>query len=284
MAMAWLAERVRFLQRWVALPQVLVMILVVDVAAYFAGLVFWYGPVMTDPVTPAWAWPFIPDCPLFGLLGGLALLIVTARRRWNEPARRQMQDALRTATLVSLAIWFSTTFPGVSQGWAVQSALWALWSGALLVAAIWFRQASPWLLGLIAFGQIKYGIWTITAWLLYWRSTAALWGSPHFSPDSVLMTLTHIGLAAQGVLLLSYFRPTLGAALVALIWFGWSDFVDYGLGYYPAIPEQFISLPIMQWSTMAVTGVLTAFYVWLGRAHDSQVREDVGPEQASQYT
>ena len=98
------------------------------------------------------------------------------------------------------------------------------------------------------------------------------------------MTLTHIGLAAQGVLLLSYFRPTLGAALVALIWFGWSDFVDYGLGYYPAIPEQFISLPIMQWSTMAVTGVLTAFYVWLGRAHDSQVREDVGPEQASQYT
>ena len=69
------------------------------------------------------------------------------------------------------------------------------------------------------------------------------------------MTIAHIGLAAQGLLLLAYFRPTWGATLAALLWFGASDFVDYGLGYYPAIPEQLISLEVIQWSTITVTVV-----------------------------
>jgi uncharacterized membrane protein YpjA len=170
---------------------------------------------------------------------------------------------LRLLAVVSIAIWFSTYLPGAAAGWAALAAMWAVWSGALLVAAVWFRQASPWLLGLFAFGQIKYGIWTITAWLLYWRSTAALFGSPHFSPDSILMTVTHIGLVAQGVFLLFYFRPSLGAAAAGLIWFGLSDYVDYGLGFYPAIPQQFIALDVMQWSTIVVTGLLAGLYVLL---------------------
>lgn len=282
--MVWVAERVRYFQRLVAVPHILALVLVIDVVAYFAGLLYWYGPVMADPATPAWAWPFIPDCPLFGLLGGLGLLIVTARRSWSEAARGQAQHVLRLATLVSIGVWFSTYWPGAPAGWVALRAMWAVWAGALLVAALWFRQASPWLLGLIAFGQIKYGVWTITAWLLYWRSTAALFGSPHFSPDSVVMTATHIGLVAQGVFLLFYFRPTLGAALAGLIWFGVSDFVDYGLGFYPAIPQQFISLDMMQWSTIAVTGLLVALYALLSQRRGDLAGRDVGPEQASQYT
>ena len=58
-----------------ALPQVLVLILALDALGYFAGMTGWYGPVLRQPTTPVWAWPFIPDCPLFGLLGGLALLL-----------------------------------------------------------------------------------------------------------------------------------------------------------------------------------------------------------------
>ena len=68
-------------------PQLLTLILTLDVAAYFAGLLFWYGYVMTDAHTPMWAWPFIPDCPFFGLLGGVGLLMVVARRRWSDAAR-----------------------------------------------------------------------------------------------------------------------------------------------------------------------------------------------------
>lgn len=249
-------------KRVVENPQLLLLILALDVAAYFAGLIFWYGYVMTDPGTPLWAWPFIPDCPFFGLLGGVGLLMVVAQRRWTAAEQLQGQRWLWGVALLSVAVWLSTYLPGVSADWKQQGAMFALWSWALVAAAIWFRQPPAWLLGIFAFGQIKYGIWTITAWLLYWRSTAEILGAPHFSIESIAMTIAHIGLAAQGLLLLAYFRPTGLAALVSLLWFGASDFVDYGLGYYPAIPEQLISLEVVQWSTITVTVLLAGLY-WL---------------------
>jgi uncharacterized membrane protein YpjA len=258
----WIAQWVRWGKQVVAGPQLLTLLLVTNLAAYFAGLLFWYGYVMTDPTTPIWAWPFIPDCPLFGLLGGLGLLMVIAQSHWSVAAQIRGQRWLWIMALVSVVVWLSTYLPGVSDGWAQQGAMFALWSWALLVAALWFRRPPAWLLGIFAFGQIKYGIWTITAWLLYWRSTAELFGAPHFSFDSISMTLAHIGLAAQGLLLLTYFRPTRLTTWAALVWFGLSDFVDYGLGFYPAIPEQLISLVIVQWSTITVTLLLVALY-WL---------------------
>lgn len=267
------AGLIRLAQQMVSVPQILALIVVVDIAAYFAGLLYWYGYVMADPATPWWVWPFIPDCPLFGLLGGLGLLMVVAQQRWRtrgDQAGSGIHRAQRTlwvVAIISLLIWLSTYLPGVGQGWSQQGAMFAVWSWSLVVGAIWFRRPPAWLLGLFAFGQIKYGIWTITAWLLYWRSTAMVFGTPHFSFDSVLMTITHVGLVAQGVLLLTYFRPDWRAALVGLVWFGVSDFVDYGLGFYPAIPEQFISLTFMQWSTIIVTLLLSAFYaLWSWRS------------------
>lgn len=258
-SVAWGIEQGK---RLVANPQLLTLLLAVDVAAFFAGLIFWYGYAMQEPTTPVWAWPFIPDCPLFGWLGGLGLLMVVARSQWSERAQRQGQLWMWLGAALAVALWLSTYLPVASEGWKQQCAIFALWSWTLLVAAVWFRNPPAWLLGIIAFGQIKYGLWTITAWLLYWRSTAELLGSPHFSFDSIAMTLAHIGLAAQGLVLLAYFRPTRMAAFVALVWFGASDFVDYGLGFYPAIPEQLISLEIIQWSTITVTVLLVTLY-WL---------------------
>ncbi len=249
----------------IAVPQLLALLLVIDLAAYFAGLLFWYGYVMTDASTPVWAWPFIPDCPFFGLLGGLGLLMVIAQSRWQAPAQAESQRTLWVAAVIAVGVWLSTYLPGVSSGWAQQGAMFALLSWSLLVVAIWFRQLPAWLLAIIAFGQIKYGIWTITAWLLYWRSTAELLGAPHFSFDSISMTIAHIGLLGQGLFLLAYFRPTRVATLAVLIWFGVSDFMDYGLGFYPAIPEQLISLQFIQWSTITVTLVLSAIYWWLAQ-------------------
>ena len=138
----------------------------------------------------------------------------------------------------------------------------ALWTASVVLCAVFLRKAPAWLLAIIAFGQIKYGIWTITAWSLFWRSTAAEMGSPLFTPDSVLMTATHVGLALQGLLLLTYFRPDISAAIVSCIWFAASDVVDYGSGYYPAIPEEFIPLAAMQWSTIFVTVALSALFFW----------------------
>jgi len=278
-----MTDKVRMLQGFIAVPQVLALVVVVDVAAYFAGLLYWYGPVMANPATPMWAWPFIPDCPLFGLLGGLGLLMVTAQRYWREEGQARGQRWLWIAAGLALVVWLSTYLPGAPAGWSAQAAMWAVWSWALLIGAIWFRRAPAWLLGIFAFGQIKYGIWTITAWLLYWRSTAALLGAPHFSFDSVLMTITHVGLMAQGIFLLTYFRPTVRGALAAFGWFALSDFVDYGLGFYPSVPEQFISVAFMQWSTIAVTFLLTGVYLLLARRPGATRTARPGPEGASQF-
>ncbi len=279
---AWWKGLVRWAQALVVMPQLLALVLTIDIAAYFAGLLYWYGYVMANPATPWWAWPFIPDCPLFGLLGGIGLLMVVAQRHWAAADLAAGRRALVVLAGASVVVWLTTLLPGAAPGWAAQGALFAVWSWALIAAAVWFGRAPAWLLGIFAFGQIKYGVWTITAWVLYWRSTAAFLGAPDFSFDSVLMTVTHIGLLAQGVFLLTYFRPTIRAAVVAAVWFGLSDFVDYGLGYYPQIPETFISLAFIQWSTLTVTALLSVVYLvwgWRGARRTAQTH---GPTQQAQ--
>ncbi len=260
-----LSTPIQWLQRLAALAPLLTLLVVIDVAAYFGGLLYWYGYVMANPQTPMWAWPFIPDCPLFGLLGGIGMLMVTAKWFWADADQAKAQRYLALLAGMSTLLWLSTYLPGVSSAWRWQGAMLAVWSWSLVLATIFFRQAPAWLLGLFAFGQIKYGIWTITAWLVYWRNTALVYGSPDFSFDSVFMTLTHIGLLGQGIFLLTYFRPDLTTVLVSFGWFALSDFVDYGLGFYPGLPLDFIPLPIMQWSTIAVTIGLSVIYLWLSQ-------------------
>jgi uncharacterized membrane protein YpjA len=281
--MGWIQAQIDWLQRFVVHAPVLALILVVDVAAYFGGLLYWYGFVMGQPSTPIWTWPFIPDCPLFGLLGGLGLLMVTAGRFWEQPTQEQAQRILLIIGGVSVLLWLATYLPGVPVAWLMQRAMLGVWAWALLIAGVLFRQAPDWLLALFAAGQIKYGVWTVTAWLLFWRNTAAEFGAPLFTVDSVFMTITHIALIAQGVLLLTYFRPTWVAALVSLVWFGLSDFVDYGLGWYPSLPLRYIPLAVMQWSTVAMTGLLALLLLLLSRRSAAvQVGPARGARQAAQ--
>ena len=262
--MKGLASLIRWLQNLAATAPVLTLILVIDGVAYFGGLLYWYGSVMAAPDTPMWAWLFIPDWTLFGLLGGLGLLMVTAKWSWPAIDQARGQRYLVTIAGISTLLWLSTYLPNVATAWRQQGAMLAVWSWVLLLSARLFHQVPAWLLGLFAFGQIKYGIWTITAWLIYWRNTALAYGAPDFSFDSVFMTLTHIGLCAQGIFLLTYFRPNRAAVLVSFGWFALSDFMDYGLGFYPSLPE-FIPLPLMQWSTIAVTIGLSAIYLGLSQ-------------------
>lgn len=263
--MNWLSTQIQWLQRLAATAPLLTLLVVVDIAAYFGGLLYWYGYVMANPSTPMWAWPFIPDCPLFGLLGGIGMLMVTAKWFWSDWQTLKFLQALWVTACLSTLLWLSTYMAGVGGGWQLLGATLAVWIWSLLLAAYFFRQAPAWLLGIFAFGQIKYGIWTITAWLVYWCNTALVYGAPDYSFDSVFMTITHVGLFAQGVFLLTYFRPDGRAVLASFTWFALSDFMDYGLGFYPGLPLQFIPLPIMQWSTIAVTIGISALYLWLNQ-------------------
>jgi uncharacterized membrane protein YpjA len=263
--MSWLSAQVQRLQFLVALPTMLALILVVDVAAYFGGLLYWYGPVMAFSSPPLWVWPFIPDCPLFGLLGGLGVLMVTAQRFWPESTQLRAQRQLLIVGGISALLWLSTYLPGVPERWQMQQAMIGLWAWSLLLVGILFRRVPVWLLAIIAAGQIKYGVWTVTAWLLFWKNTAAELGAPLFTFDSVFMTITHLGLIAQGVLLLTYFKPDRLAVGATFVWFALSDFVDYGLGWYPSLPLRWIPLAVMQWSTVAMTILLTGLLYWLSR-------------------
>src|SRR4030095_7109423 len=142
--MSWLSTQIHRLQLLVAQPAFLTAILVVDVAAYFGGLLYWYGRVMARPFTPMWVWPFIPDCPLFGLLGGLGLLLVTAHRFWPEKSLAWAQRLLLIVGVLSLLLWLTTYLPGVPLSWVGQKAMLGLWCGVLLLVALLFRRAPAW--------------------------------------------------------------------------------------------------------------------------------------------
>lgn len=261
--MAFAKEMVRSLHDFVARPWVLAALVFTNVVAYFGGLLYWYGQyiVVVDPAT--WVWPFIPDCPLWGLLGGLSLLIVVSKNYWSDDAEARTQRIILIIGTVFTFLWLATYLSNAPTAFVNQRAMLGIFSWTMLLFGALFRMAPSWLLAIAAAGNIKYGVWTVSAWLVYWRTTSLEFGAPHFSPDSIAMTTTHLGMIAQGLLLLTFFKPTRIAALAVFAWFALSDYVDYGLGFYPPIPERFIPLPIMQWSTICMTILLGAWLLWL---------------------
>ncbi|MGL4647765.1 MAG: hypothetical protein ACRC1H_00045 [Caldilineaceae bacterium] len=270
---------------WVEQPAALVLILAINTVAYVVGVLGWYGPPLNDPATPIWAWPFVPDCPLFGLLGGLALLQVVAFRRWNGDAQRLTRWVLLGLGAAALAAGLALLLSGgigAGEMARAKAALFLLAGVSLLLTAT--LPGSPlWMAGLLAVvlaGQIKYGVWTLTLWGLYWRNTSLLYGAPLFDVQGVVMVVAHVGLIAQGVVLLAWLATALRerqvqirrevhwarvwgvAALAVLLWFGISDIVDYVLGFHPAV-HPLVSLQTMRASTERMTWALTFVFLLL---------------------
>lgn len=125
---------------------------------------------------------------------------------------------------------------------------------ALLFAiALWgLRNGKRWTVFNLwtAMGSIKYGVWTCTIWLAYWVQTG------DFNFLSVAMFLTHIGLIAQGVvLLLLTERWRLWQAVPVFAYYIFADLVDYRLGHHPLYPYQ-VSHALVQWHTVGMTWLL----------------------------
>ncbi|MCB0083685.1 MAG: DUF1405 domain-containing protein [Caldilineaceae bacterium] len=263
--MRWIANQIKLLHPFVARSEILALIVVATLVGYFGGLLYWYGGYIVQTQPPMWVWLFIPDCPLFAFWGGLALLGVVARRYWSRNAQMQGQRALMIAGVVMLVGWLSTYLPSAPAGWVNQQAMLGIACWTFLLFGFLFRRLPLWLLTITVFGNIKYGVWTVSAWLIFWRNTALVLGAPYFSADSILMTITHLGMIGLGIFLITWFRPNWTAALIAFVWFGLSDFVDYGLGYYPPLPELYIPVHWMQWSTIVMTLLLTVWLLWLSQ-------------------
>jgi uncharacterized membrane protein YpjA len=72
---------------------------------------------------------------------------------------------------------------------------------------------------------VKYGVWTMTFWALYWAITGDVELSSLFSGP--VMFVTHLGLTIMGLLLLQYVQPSVRDSALVLAWFVLSDLVDY---------------------------------------------------------
>jgi uncharacterized membrane protein YpjA len=125
---------------------------------------------------------------------------------------------------------------------------------------------------------VKYGVWTMTFWALYWALTGDVELSSLFSGP--VMFVTHFGLTIMGLLLLRYVQPNVRDSALVLAWFVLSDLVDYapiaagrlgGYGYYPPLPwingDPTALVPAMMVNAVVMTwlvggGMLLRAAVW----------------------
>ncbi len=125
---------------------------------------------------------------------------------------------------------------------------------------------------------VKYGVWTMTFWALYWAITGDVELSSLFSGP--VMFVTHLGLTIMGLLLLQYVQPSVRDSALVLAWFVLSDLVDYapiaagrlgGYGYYPPLPwingDPTALVPAMMINAVVMTwlvggGLLLRAAVW----------------------
>ncbi len=162
--------------------------------------------------------------------------------------------------------WYGQQLPRTPVVWWLFVPDCPLVAGLFAVALWGLRQGKQWTLFNLwtAMGSIKYGIWTCTVWLAYWMQTG------NFFPLSVLMFVTHLGLIAQGVvLLLLTERWRVREVMPAVAFYAFADLVDYRLGHHPMFPEQ-VSAALVQWHTVAVTWLLGAGLAGLAQAPESE--------------
>jgi uncharacterized membrane protein YpjA len=137
------------------------------------------------------------------------------------------------------------------------SPLSTFWVLPALVLLLWRRPGWPFLNAYAAFGVIKYGLWTVVFWSLYWYHGGA------FHLESLSMSFTHLIMVLEGVLLLGFTRLTLGVALGIGAWFLFNDWLDFGpLQLRPGLPSG-VSVTVMMWVTVALTLLLASLYFWI---------------------
>jgi uncharacterized membrane protein YpjA len=127
---------------------------------------------------------------------------------------------------------------------------------AVALVGILLRKRWTWFYSLTAFGLIKYAIWTVTVWVIFWSA-----GFPA-TQESVLMTTAHIGMGLEGIMLMS-FLPDLRwrHVVIAGAWFFLSDYMDYWQGFHPRMAPG-VSESTMMWEMLLVSAALTVYLGW----------------------
>ncbi|MGI9952185.1 DUF1405 domain-containing protein [Moorellaceae bacterium AZ2] len=88
-------------------------------------------------------------------------------------------------------------------------------------------KENPLLRLLAAAGVIKYGLWAAVIISDYW-----LKGGP-VEPLEVMLFLSHLGMGAEGYIFVRHWPANFRQVLLAGVWLGINDYVDYVLGRHP---------------------------------------------------
>jgi uncharacterized membrane protein YpjA len=139
------------------------------------------------------------------------------------------------------------------------SPLSTFWMLPALALILWRQPGWPLFNAYAAFGVIKYGLWTVVFWALYWLNG----GSLHL--ESISMSVTHLIMVMQGLLLLGFTRLTPGVALGLGAWFLFNDWLDFGpMRLRPGLPPG-VSVTTMMGVTVALTVLITLAYLGIAR-------------------
>ncbi|HEU5087711.1 MAG TPA: DUF1405 domain-containing protein [Roseiflexaceae bacterium] len=125
-------------------------------------------------------------------------------------------------------------------------------AGVATVAFFGLRYGKRWPFfnALVAFGCMKYGVWTMAFWLKHWS------GGGEIEPISLGLFVTHIGLFCEGALLATVALPlSLPKRLTVFLWYVLSIVVDYGLGFHPPLTE-YVPVEYAFWVAAAMTFAL----------------------------
>lgn len=94
----------------------------------------------------------------------------------------------------------------------------------------------------------KYGVWAVT--MIF---AAAAQGDP-LSWKDWMLSVSHLGMAAEALLFVRFFRIMPYSLLFVGVWTLFNDFADYGFGIFPWLPDELMDeLVIIQWFTVGLS-------------------------------
>lgn len=124
----------------------------------------------------------------------------------------------------------------------------------MLGLLLWIYRKRFGLLGTIGcLAVIKYGIWAVVINYTYWQITGT------FTLENLMLSLSHLGMAVQGVVYLLGISVERRQILWAGIWFLVWDVMDYVFGLHPYLFDSSQYMIAQSWAIGLSVGLL----IWL---------------------
>lgn len=120
---------------------------------------------------------------------------------------------------------------------------------SLSILLILLKREIPFLKFLAVITVIKYGFWAVFVNTHYWL----LSGQIHWV--EVMLWLSHLGMAIEGIIYLRFFLPSSLEGGVVAVWIVINDYVDYAWDLHPYLYLQ-AQLPVVEFFTYCLTFVL----------------------------